>query len=110
MSIVFSRLPLRTLMAGALMLTTVGCVVPADGGYGYGYGGVGAAYYEPYGYNYGGWGNGYQVAPYRDGDHRQWNGGGGYNHAYRAAPASRSVPSIASHARSGGGHGEGRHR
>jgi hypothetical protein len=79
-----------------------GCIVPG-GDYGYD-GGVayGADYYEPYGAVYGGWGPGYRVGPVRDGGYRS-DHGGGEGHAYRAAPASHSIPSIPSRSRSGGG-------
>lgn len=83
-----------------LTLTVVlsGCILPG-GGYGYG----GGDYYEPYGVDYGGWGPDYRVAPFRGGDHRPTGEGGhGSAHAYRAAPASRSMPSIPSGSRSGG--------
>ena len=87
-------------------LTTVmlpGCLFPGGGG-GYGYD-DGGGYYEPYGGDYGGWGSGYNVAPFRGGDHRSTSGG---SHAYRSAPASHSTPSISSQSRSGGGgHGGG---
>jgi hypothetical protein len=60
-------------------------------------------YYEPSGIDYGGWGHGYQVAPFRGGDHRPTGGGGHASaHAYRSAPASHSMPSMPSRARSGG--------
>ena len=78
-----------------------GCLAP--GGYDDG-GTVGVDYYEPYGADYGGWGSGYRVGPYhggggdRGGDH-------GSSHAYRSAPAGRSMPSIPSRSRGGGGHG-----
>jgi hypothetical protein len=95
-----------------------GCV--ATGGYGYDDGGsVGVGYYEPYGADYGGWGSGYRVGPYRGGGGDRGGGdrgggdrgggdrGGGHDsgHAYRAAPASRSMPSIPSHSRGGGSRG-----
>jgi len=92
---------------GLFTVLSYGCVVP---GVGYGYGdaiGLGLDYYEPYGVNYGGWGPGYQVAPFRGGAQRPATGGGRASpHAYRSAPASRSVPSIPSASRSGAG----RHR
>ena len=79
-----------------------GCVAP---GYGYDDGGsVGVDYYEPYGADYGGWGSGYRVGPYRGGGGDR---GGGGSHAYRSAPAGRSMPSIPSRSRGGGG-GHGR--
>jgi hypothetical protein len=98
-----------SLVVGSLSLLAAGCVV-SDGGYGYGYDGsvgIGASYYEPYD-DYGGWGPGYRVAPFRGGEgrhHEDFRGGhheeGGRSHAFRSAPASRSMPSIPSH--SGGG-------
>ena len=85
-------------------LTTVmlpGCLFPGGGG-GYGYD-DGGGYYEPYGGDYGGWGSGYNVAPFRGGDHRPPDGGSHTStRAYRSAPASRSIPSLPSHSRSGG--------
>jgi len=85
-----------------------GCVV-TDGGYGY-YddGDIGAAYYGPADVYYGGWGPAYHVAPYRGGEHRETSEGGhASTRAYRAAPASRSMPSIPSGSRSGGSHSGG---
>ena len=86
-----------------LTVLLFGCLLPVPGGeYGYDDGGIGGAYYEPFGFDYGGWGPGYQVAPYRGGDHRPASGGGHASaHAYRSAPASHSMPSIPSHSRSG---------
>jgi hypothetical protein len=90
-----------------LTLTVIlsSCIVAGGGGYGYDDGvGIGAGYYEPYGVDYGGWGHGYEVAPFRGGDHRPTRGDGDHApaHAYRSAPASRSMPSIPSRSRSGG--------
>jgi hypothetical protein len=89
------------LVAVTWTFLSAGCIMPY-GGYGYDDGGVG--YYEPYGIDYGGWGPGYNVAPYRGG---HGNGGeyrsGGGGHAYRSAPASRSMPSLPN-----GGHGGSR--
>ena len=84
------------------MVLLSGCVI-GGGGY-YGDGGIGVGYYEPYGVEYGGWGHGYQVAPFRggddhhrDGDYRSTGGGGQVPaRAYKAAPASRPIPSIPS--------------
>ena len=93
-----------------LMVLLSGCVV-TGGGYGYSDGGgIGAAYYESSGVEYGGWGPGYQVAPFRDGDHRLRSGdrrqtsgdGRASAPAYRPAPASRAMPSIPSKPRSTG--------
>jgi hypothetical protein len=75
---------------GALALTLLSACevtgVGVDTSVGVGYVG---GYYEPYGYEYGGWGGGYRVGPGRGGDRR-----GGHPGPYRAAPASRSTPSI----------------
>jgi len=91
--------------AGALVPLLVlaallpGCAGPGygDGG-GYGYGGYDVDYYEvdggAYG-DYGGWGHGYRGGPPRRGDAR----GGGAQHAFHPAPASRPTPSIPSRAR-----------
>jgi hypothetical protein len=84
-----------------------GCVV-TDGGYGYGGAPYGVGYYEPAGIAYGGWGPGYDVAPFRRGYPLRY-GGHPPPHAYRAAPASRAMPSIPTGARPGGGHGGGGH-
>jgi hypothetical protein len=46
------------------------------------------------------------VAPFRGGGHRS-AGGGAHAHAFRSAPASRSMPSLPSHGGGGGGHGGG---
>jgi squid-like protein/heterogeneous nuclear ribonucleoprotein A1/A3 len=74
--------------------------VGVDGTVGVGYdaGYYGGGYYEPYGYDYGGWGGGYRVGPGRGGDRR-----GGGSRGYRAAPSSRSAPSIPNGSRGGGG-------
>jgi hypothetical protein len=95
--------------AGAIVFAVLlsGCVV--GGGYGGGYDGdvgvgVGVDYYEPAGVVYGGWGPGYHVGPYRGGERGRDVGHarGGGSHAYRAAPASHSIPSIPSGSRSSG--------
>ena len=106
MNILFLRWLVRAFVIGTLTVLSAGCVL-SDGGYGYDDGGgVGAAYYEPYGVEYGGWGPGYQVAPFRGGDHRSRGGVGHASaHAFRPAPASRPMPSLPSH--SSGGHGGG---
>ena len=98
----FLRWSAFTVAAVAWTFLSAGCIM-SDGGYGYdGGGAVGVGYYEPFGMDYGGWGPGYQVAPYRggrrEGGERRSGGGG---HAYRSAPASRSMPSLP-HAGSGG--------
>jgi len=86
---------------GLCTVLSSGCVV----GDGYGYGGgvdVGVDYYDPVGIDFGGWGPGYRVGPSRGSDRPAGRGG---QHAYRAAPASRAMPSIPSHSapsRSGG--------
>jgi len=90
-------------MASALLSSCVATGYGYDGGGGYGYS---ADYYEPYGAVYGEWGPGYAVGPYRDGGGRRGHAYGG--HAYRSAPASRSMPSIPSGSR--GGHGGTEHR
>jgi hypothetical protein len=108
--------------AGLFALLATGCAVGVEGGGGgVGVGvDVGPDYYQPccYGGWYGGgWDAGYAVAPYRGGDHRfdhaGGRGGGGApaTHAFRAAPASRPMPSIPSGPRGGGGArgGGGRH-
>jgi hypothetical protein len=99
MSTFLSRWPTLAFTVGTLTILSVGCAV-TGGGYGYDGGGIGAAYYEPYGGDYGGWGTGYQVAPVRGGYNRPTGGGG--QHAYRSASASRAMPSIPSGSRSGG--------
>jgi hypothetical protein len=105
MNIPFVRRSAAACVIGLFTVLAAGCVGPG-GGYGYGDGvAFGADYYEPAGVAYGGWGSGYQVAPYRGGDHRAGGGGGRAPaaHAYRPAAASRAAPSIPSRARSGGG-------
>ena len=106
----FFRWSAFTLAAAAWTLLSAGCIMP-DGGYGNGYddgGVIGAGYYDTYGVDYGGWGPGYHVAPFRGGGHRPDGGerrGAGGNpggHAYRSAPASRSMPSLP-HGNPGGG-------
>jgi hypothetical protein len=94
-------------LAVAFVLCTLtvllyGCILP-PGGYEYDNSGIEPNYYEPYGFDYGGWGHGYQVAPFRGGDHRPTGGGGhASGRTYRSAPVSHSMPSIPSHSRSGG--------
>jgi hypothetical protein len=121
------------LIALAFIVFAIGCI-DAGGGYGNGYG-----YYDPgnygnaYGPAYGAWGQGYNIGPVRGGDfdrrgrggerrggegemrggeHRGGEGGGHGGGEFRAAPASRAMPSIPSGGRSGGGgeHGGGRGR
>lgn len=109
MNTLFLRWSVRVFVVGTLTGLSTACVL-SDGGYGYGYddgGGYGAAYYEPYGVEYGGWGPGYHVAPFRGGGDHRPIGGGGHEatHAFRSAPASRSVPSLPAHG--GGGRGGG---
>jgi len=108
MNVLFLRWSALAFIVGTLTVLMAGCVLTTDGGYGYDdSGGVGADYYEPYGVVYGGWGPGYHVAPYRGGGRRPMEGGGhAHEHAYRPAPASRSMPSLPSH-RGGGSHGGG---
>jgi hypothetical protein len=95
-------------VVGVATVLSYGCVV-TDGGYGYGGAAYGLGYYEPAGIPYGGWGPAYEVAPFRRGDHypERYGGGRPPPHAYRAAPASRAMPSIPTGARPGGGGGHG---
>ena len=100
--------------AGLFSVILAGCVVPVGGGYEEGGVGIGLGvdYYEPFGAVYGGWGPGYRVAPFRGGgERREERGGRGReaSHAFRPAPASHAMPSIPSHARSGGSGGSRRH-
>ena len=105
----YLRWPAFTLAAVTWTFLSAGCIMPA-GEYGYDDGGpVGVGYYESYGVDYGGWGPGYHVAPYRGGhrdggEHRPGGGGGrpGGGHSFRAAPASRAMPSLP-HGSPGGG-------
>ena len=96
---------LRCIVVGVVALPTAGCVVPG-GGYGYGPG-YGVGYYEPYGVVDGGWGAGYDVGPVRGGPAYRYRGGGAAPHGYRAAPASRPMPSIPSRARGGSARSRG---
>jgi len=90
-----SRWSAIALVIGLLTFISSSCIVTG--------GGYGLDYYEPFRGDYGGWGPGYHVAPVRDGDHHPAHGGGQpASHAYKSAPASRSVPSIPSHSHSGG--------
>lgn len=112
MSAALSRWSVTALAIGLVALLSFGCVVAGGG---YGDAGYGLGYYQPYGVPVGGWGADYHVAPYREGEHRRDEGGGRpAAHAYRPAPASRAMPSIPSHPRTGGGdrgggHGGGDH-
>ena len=98
----FLRRPALASLIGLAAVISSGCVV-TGGGYGYGDGvGIGVDYYEPYGAVYGGWAPSYHVAPVRDDYHRPESGSGHpAPHAYRAAPPSRSMPSIPSRSGSG---------
>jgi hypothetical protein len=97
----------------AMLLAAFGLLAGCAGGevgVGYGYDDYGPvpAYDDFYGPGYWGWwGPGYRVGPPRGG---RWGGGGQPGAHYRAAPAGRSMPSIPSGARGGGGHGGGRGR
>ena len=103
MNILLLRWSAIAFAIGLFTVLASGCVV-TGGGYGYDDGvGIGLDYYQPYGAVYGGWGPGYRVGPIRDGYQRPDRGGGQpAPHAYRSAPASRSMPSIPSRSRSGG--------
>jgi hypothetical protein len=106
-----ARLPGPLLMIGGSLILLLGCVAGGGGYYG-GTPGYGLDYYGAYGFDYGVWGPGYEVAPfYREREHehdRGWveHGGQQAPHAFRAAPASRPIPSIPSAPR-GGGYGGG---
>jgi hypothetical protein len=109
-----SRVRIASLAAAAGLFAVLlsGCVVPVGGGYDEGgvSVGLGVDYYEPYGGFYGGWGPGYRVAPFRGGGERREDfRAGGSTHAFRSAPAGRSMPSIPSRGHSGGGGGGRRH-
>jgi hypothetical protein len=95
------RWPAAAVMAGMVLVFVAGCVA---GGPGYGDDGFGVGYYEPYGVDYGGWDGGYRVGPvHGDRFHRDVGGVRPGPHAYRAAPASRPMPSLPSRGRGGGG-------
>jgi hypothetical protein len=107
-----SRRIAQAIVASALTVLCSGCLV-AGGGY-YDGGEIGVGYYEPPVAVYGGWGPGYQVAPFRGGEHHPERDGGhregghapAYSRpapAYRPAPASRPIPSIPSRSRSRSG-------
>ena len=103
------RLAMLAFVVCTLTVLLSGCIVgggyydSTGGGY-YDGEGIGATYYEPSVVEYGGWGPGYQVAPFRDGEHRLSGGdhrptsGGGQApaRAFKSAPASRPMPSIPS--------------
>jgi hypothetical protein len=100
MSIATRRLALAgigILLGTALSACVAGVGYDGDVGVGYSPG-----YVEPIGYDYGGWGGGYRVGPGRGGDRRSAPSA---SHAYRAAPQSRSTPSIPMGSRGGGSHG-----
>jgi hypothetical protein len=94
---------------GGCAVTGVGVGYNGEADYGGGYYQP-YGYYEPYGYEYGGWGTGYRVGPRwgggrRDGDRhdgeRENHGpvpsrgaGPARGRPYRAAPPTRSMPSI----------------
>jgi len=105
----FLRWPAFTLSALTWTFLSAGCIL-SDGGNGYDDGVVGADYYDSVGVgvDVGGWGPGYHVAPYRGGGHRPEEGerrpGGAGGHAFRPAPASRSMPSLP-HGSPGGSRG-----
>lgn len=96
MNTLFARCSAIVLVLGLFTVLLSGCVVPGDG---YGYDtsariGIGLGYYEPYGAYYGGWGPGYRVGPIHGDNYRPDRGGRPIPHTYRAAPATRPVPSI----------------
>jgi hypothetical protein len=97
----------RRLASMLLIVPLLGLPLGCAVGYGYGDGatvGLGLDYYEPLGFDYGGWGPGYRVGPPRGGFR---SGVGAPGHAYRPAPAGRSMPSIPAGGRSGGGRSGG---
>ena len=108
----FTRLLPRLLMVGLSLIVLAGCV-PVEGGYYGGGPGYDLGYYGGYGLDYGGWGPSYSVGPFigvgrfdHDRD-RFRHGGPPGGHGYRAAAGSRSIPSIPSQHRGGGGFGGG---
>jgi hypothetical protein len=84
----------------ALLASLLACV---GGGVAYEGGGYGVDYYEPSGYVYGDWGPGYNVGPFRHGDHRPASrpapGPASRPRPYHPAAAGRSMPSIPSRRR-----------
>jgi hypothetical protein len=96
------RWPTSILVIGLFSLLACGCAVP-DGGFVSDQGvGFGLSYYEPYGIRYGGWGAGYYVGPTRRGAVYRANSGWAGRHAYRPAPAFRTMPSLPPRGRPGG--------
>jgi hypothetical protein len=93
----------RKLAIALMLIAPLGCTVTGAGYIDDGTVGIGVDYYEPFGFDYGGWGPAYGVGPYRDGGHRHDHGGSAPGRAYRPASPSRSIPSIPSHGRPGGG-------
>ena len=103
----------RWIVIALLVAVSSSCAV-SGGGYGYNgnYGtsmDIGVGYYEPFGGSYGGWGPGYNVGPFRGGDHRSdsfnMHRGRSLQRAFRPAPSSHSMPSIPSRgANRNGGH------
>lgn len=100
MTALFFRRSITVMVAGLFSLLVSGCVVPG-GEYGPGFN---LGYYQPSGITYGGWGSGYDVGPVRGGQVYGYpRGGRAAPYAYRAAPASRPIPSIPSRGRPRGG-------
>ncbi len=100
------------LFLGLVVLGPVACVpVPVGGAPAPGYVGdlgYGGDYYKPFGGDFGGgWGPGYRVGPFGGRGAFAGRAGGGGNHAFRAMPGGRGVPSIPSMGRGGGGRGGG---
>jgi hypothetical protein len=94
----------RALLLYPLVALPLGCAVTADGTSSLGVASFGVDYYEPLGYDYGGWGPGYAVGPFRGGGERVGRRGGPPSgHPFRSAGPGRSMPSIPTGPRPGGG-------
>ncbi len=108
------------MLAGAIGLVALlgGCATGGDEvAYGDGhdaagapYTGLDADYYQPGVFYNGAWDGGYQVGPFGPGgrgfDRGRFQHAGFRRHAYRSAPFSHAMPSLAAHGR-GGPHGGG---
>jgi hypothetical protein len=91
-----------------LLALPVGCAVTGDGTNSVGVATFGLDYYEPFGYDYGGWGPGYAVGPFRGGGERIGRRGGpSSGQPFRSAGPGRSMPSIPTGPRLGGGRAPG---